>query len=322
MIRTSLVFCRCPNQTHEVLTPKAQLGLVLALCLLTAEPSRAEDTPRHRLRYVNFTVLRINPLGLQNQFQLNYRYKLYDSDSILFKTGYAGAGFHNVITPGLVKAGLFVEAEPIAVLRLNARWEYIQYYGVLGHMRSFANIDADYSDTAIDAGEEAGQEEANGGMQVTLSAELRAKVGPVVVRSKLQGIYSHFALPHSNPVWYDPFYDLLTPAKGWTLLNDADVLVMLFDKRLILGVRHNLTHAFYPDKAIGPNGRDTADTPTQRLGPLVAYRIFDDPGSAWNRPTVVLLVNWYLQHPSRTGQDVNQAIPYMAIGFAFDGDLL
>lgn len=34
-----------------------------------------------------------------------------------------------------------------------------------------------------------------------------------------------------------------------------------------------------------------------------------------------MIVNWWLEHPYRTGQEVSQAVPYIVLGFAFNGDI-
>jgi hypothetical protein len=41
-----------------------------------------------------------------------------------------------------------------------------------------------------------------------------------------------------------------------------------------------------------------------------------------NSLTLLLLVNWYLAHRWRTGQDVSAAIPYVLLGLSFHHDLL
>ena len=314
--RSTTFAARASRQTAKL----EASSVALMMMMTTLSVASATERPRHRLRYQNFTVVRLNPLGFQNQFELAYRYRLYNRDDLLFRTGYAGVSLNPTVTPALIRLGVKAEVEPIAVLKLGVRWEWIQYYGVLDHLQSFANTDADYSDTAIQAGGDADTNRPQGGWQLTLRGELRAKVGPVVFRNTLKALLTGFDLPSGHRVWYDPYYDALTPGRGWSLVNDADLLVFLFGKRLILGVRHNVTHALFSDESIG--SQDVDDTPMQRLGPLIAWRLFDDPGAAWNRPTIVLLVSWYLQHPNRTGRDVDQAIPYAAIGFAFSGDLL
>jgi hypothetical protein len=269
-------------------------------------------------------VLRYNPLGLQALLDLQYQYKLYDSDSILFRTGYFGIGIAPIVSPGLVRLGVKTEIEPIAVLRLGAKWEYIVHFSNFNLMQSYGDVDGDFSEAGLEAGGERGDNYAGTGWQATLEAQLRAKFGPIVLRSTFKALYTEMNLRGNDTVWYDQYYDILTPGSaGWVLINDADLLAFLLDNKLIVGVRHNTTHAIYPDRAYGAAGvRNTADTPIQRIGPLLAYRFFDEPGASFNQPTILLIVNWYLQHPYRMGQETSQAVPYVVLGFAFNGDLL
>ncbi|MEC8022592.1 MAG: hypothetical protein VX223_01570 [Myxococcota bacterium] len=285
------------------------------------------EIPKHRIKYSSLTVLRYNPLGLQSLFDLQYQYKLYDSDSILFRTGYFGIGVMPIVSPGLVRLGVKTEIEPIAVLRLGAKWEYIVHFSNFNLMQSYEDVGvADFSEAGLEAGGEAGENYAGTGWQATLEAQVRAKFGPIVVRSTFKGIYTDMNLRGNDTVWYDQYYDILTPGSaGWVLINDADLLAFLLDDKLIVGLRHNTTHAIYPDRAYGSastSARNTADTPIQRIGPLFAYRFFDEPGAAFNQPTLLVILNWYIHHPYRIGQETTRAVPYVVVGFAFNGDLL
>ena len=60
------------------------------------------------------------------------------------------------------------------------------------------------------------------------------------------------------------------------------------------------------------------------MGPFVAWRLTDEEkyvDSMFRRPTLVVLSQWFLQHPYRTGQDVSQGVPWIAVVLAFDGQL-
>ncbi|MGB0591182.1 MAG: hypothetical protein ACPGU1_16015 [Myxococcota bacterium] len=273
--------------------------------------------PRHRLLYRNRLVARINPSGLQNGFELAFHYRLFDSDSVLFRDSYVGVAVKPMISPAFTRLGISAQAQPLAVLYLEASWNWMMWYGVLGHPRTYPDASGDYSDTGVaDAAEALGDPSAASGWELDLIAELRAKVGPLVIRNRFTMMRSELssAEPVSDSLFYDPLYDLLRPRSGWSLMNDADVLVYLLDEHLIVGARHTMAMALWP----GEMGSET----THRLGPLVAYRFFMEPGAAFDAPTAFTLVQWHLDHPHRTGQDVSQAIPYIVLGFAFQGDLL
>ena len=288
---------------------------------LASEAEEEEVTPwspaSHRLFYKNAILSRTNPGGLQNGFELAYRYRLFESDELLFRDAFVGLAFKPMITPAFTRIGVSAQAQPLAVLYLEASWSWVAWYGVLGHPRTFADASGDYSDTGIsEAAEAKGEPGATGGWELDLVAELRAKVGPVVIRNRTALIRSELteAAPKMNPLFYDPLYDLLRPRSGWSMTNDADVLVYLLDEHLIVGARYSLAYAMWP----GELGSEM----NHRLGPLVAYRFFMEPGAAFDQPTAIALIQWHLEHPHRSGADVSQAIPYLVIGFAFQGDLL
>jgi len=268
--------------------------------------------PRHRLLYKNLTVARVNPLGFQDAFELAYQYRLFDSDSILLRDSFVGVATTAMVTPAFTRLGIAAQAQPLAILYLEAKWQFAGWYGTFDTLQTFGDVTADFSDTAL----EMGQGGATTGWELDLIAELRLKVGPLVVRSRLTFIRTEMTPPvtASDPLYYEPIYDLLVPTSGWSLTNDADALLFLLDERLIVGTRYSVGHVFY--------GADAAIVPTHRMGPLVAYRFFKDPGSSFDAPTALVLIQWYLRHPNRTGRDVSQAIPYVVVGFAFQGDLL
>lgn len=271
--------------------------------------------PKHRLFYRNQLISRTNPSGLRNGFELAYRFRLFDSDSVLFRDSYVGVALKPMITPAFTRIGISAQAQPLAVLYLEASWSWIAWYGVLGHPRTYPDPSGDYSDTGLaEATEAQGEPDAAGGWELDLIAELRAKVGPVVIRNRLTAMRSELTQAEPNALFYDPLYDLLRPRSGWSLMNDADLLVYLLDEHLIVGARYSLGVAFWPG--------DLGTEATHRLGPLLAYRFFIEPGAAFDAPTAIALVQWHLEHPYRAGADVSQAIPYIVLGFAFQGDLL
>lgn len=283
-----------------------------------AHPAPAAVTiparPRHRTIYSNVSAIRQNPIGVQDAAKLAWQYRLFDSEHLLLRDSFVGVSFQPIFTPALVRLGAAVDAQPFAMLHVEARAEYLNFFGASGHLRSFADAGADFSDTAIKTGKSSAY--ATSGWQATLQAELRAKVRAVVVRSKLQFAQVNVDLQGDDGYWYDAYQDLLLPRRGWFLVNDADVLWLR--GRLVAGLRHSL--AVVEDRA--GTGEAAGNTPTQRLGPLLAWSFWDEPGRTFDKPTILLLVQWHLQHRYRTGEDVSQAMPYIALGFAFRGDLL
>lgn len=300
------------------------------------EDHRIEGFQRHRLFYSNLLVIRYNALGLQNLFDLGYRYQLYNDDRPLFKDSYLGVSFKPLVTPAYAQIGAALKAQPLAVLAFEARFSYMQYYSSFDLVQSFASASADYSDSTIEDGGGQDLNYAGSGFQMNLITTLQGKVGPVIVRNTLQAAYHDMNLqnksnnldgskPKLQPgtrVWYDQYFDIMAPKQGWLINYDLDVFYQP-NEQWLLGMRYTLTKAFYDNDNFLPGEKtDDPNGPTHKIGPACAYIFYDDPGASFNKPTILVLVNWWLDHRWRTGEDVSQALPYIVLGFAFSGDLL
>ncbi|MCA9643007.1 MAG: hypothetical protein KC492_20055, partial [Myxococcales bacterium] len=319
-----------PNRTPVRASLHARLAsrvcaylLQVAAAFTFVAPAAAEPlppTPKHQLFYQNLTAARLNPLGLQNMFELDWRHRLYDpGDSLIKSQNFWALSVNPILTPGLMRLGVGAKIQPLAILKLEVKWEYLNYFGNFDLVQSYGDGGADFSDSALKDGGDAGLNYATDGWQLTLDVEARAKVGPFVVRNRFKAAYLEVALKGGDELYYEQYFDLLLPKAGWFFTNDLDALVFV-NKHLIVGARWAFMDVAYPDAAlVDANAKKNA--PTHRLGPLIAYTFFDDPGASFNKPTILLLVNWYLKHRWRTGEDVSQALPYFVLGFAFSGDL-
>jgi hypothetical protein len=119
-------------------------------------------------------------------------------------------------------------------------------------------------------------------------------------------------------VFWDATLDLLFPDAGWVVTNDADLL-FITDIDLIVGLRYTLTHAIYREEHLA--GAKNINTPHHRVGPALIYTFFDDgPGTLWNKPSLILLTQWWLQHRYRT--DDKPALPYIVLAFQQEGDFM
>jgi hypothetical protein len=289
--------------------------------------------PRHRVTWSSLSVLRYNPLGLQEIFDLGYEYKLFDSDSLLLKDSFVGVSFSPIMTPAFANPGVTLKLQPIALLRLEARASVIQYFGNFNLMQSFPSAEtATFSDSQIkDQGTRTDSKPSSAyattGHNFGLAGELRwagfrdeADRPQVEARSRLNATYHRMNLEAGDTVWYDQYFDLLVPKQGWTISNDLDIFArfnLQGTSVLRAGVRYNYARSFIDD-----NTRSDVDAATQRVGPMVAYTFYDEPGKRVNKPTIIGVFNWHLAHPYRTGQDVTQALPYFAVAYAVTGDLL
>lgn len=286
-----------------------------------AAPQRVDPARwPNRFIYRNLMGLRANPLGAVDDAVFGYRRQLFRRDRPLLRDSFALLGAHGLFTPSFVRFGPTVELQPAAVFNLGASYDFIGAWGAFQQMRSFPSASARWGPREVwRPGEHL--EYGTRGHLVTLSSQQQFRVWRFALRNNLRAYWSHLHLRGSDRVYYDQVIDMLMPQDGWALTNDTD-LVYLFPRGLRLLARHTLTHAFYgrrhflPGEPVSqPNG------PTSRLGPVVAYMFFDRPGVRFNKPTIIVLAQWWLQHRFRTGEEVSAGIPYAAVAFSFEGDL-
>lgn len=289
--------------------PSCLLVILLLVCL--ASQGLAQETPKkHSVNYRNLTALRLNPLGLVNASALNYQYLLYESTNPLFQTNYAGLTFQPLLSPAYVRIGAGVELQPLSVLRVSALYEQIKFFGNFNFLQSYPTTDANWSDTAQE--ESADQAYAASGAQLSLGVLLQAKIKNVAVRSNMKFMNFDMELNAGDISWYDPMLDVLIPGQGWGYTNDIDVIYVT-DMGLVMGLRDTVTTMWFDGEDPNPI--------SHRVGPLVSYQILTAPGQKVDSVSSFLVVNWYLSHRFRTGEDVNQLVPYVAVGLTVTGQL-
>lgn len=272
----------------------------------------AGPIPKHRLWYSNATFARVNPLGLVESLNLGWRYRLMDSDSVLFEDTYTLLGVTVNTTPAYTRGGVRAEIAPIAVWKAWGTLEGIGYFGTFDQVTSFSDADAVYDDDTLEA---LGQGQPTGGWVASAGTVVQAKAGPVALRSTFQATRYDLDLPDGDRFFYDQFWDRLAPDEQWMLLNDLDMMGMFEHARV--GARWTWSDALIEEQDA------VAAASQHRVGPLLAWQFKDEPtGSRFNRPTAFALAQWWVRHPYRDGTTSSQAMPLVALGFAFQGDLL
>ncbi len=287
----------------------------------TPAPNSDEPYPQHRLVYSNLIAGRVNPIGLENQIDLSYRYRLYNSAAPILRESYVGLSFTPSLSPAIVRLGATLEVRPLSILMFSAGYYASRFFGLFGFTQDFDSPSANFSDSAIRAGDDRGEAFATGGREAQLRGQLLLKFGTLVVRNDMNAYWTKYNLPGESSLYYHIRLDLLMPNGGWGFVNDSDIL-HVSDSGLVLGVRASVSHAFYRDSDYLPGeAGNNPNSPTVRVGPMFAYRFWDRPGSFFNRPTLLVIAQWWLDHRFRTGQDVSQALPYLVVGFSFTGDV-
>lgn len=284
--------------------------------------------PKVRIAISNLLVGRVNPLGLEDQLRVGVLKRLYVDSTPALRDNYVGISLAPRISPAYVKVGPSFELQPLSVLNLRFTAELMQWFGTFNTLQSFGSpLDA-YSDTDLRRGNEAGRAYRPSGVHVFFEPTVQLRFGPVAFRNRLSIEWWHMALRPGDTSFYDISLDTMIQNGGVVIANDMDLLYLHRFARwpttqLAVGVRYSVVQPLYTPSAyregedpnVNPNGQ-------QRLGPILALTFFDRGYINFNKPTLLLIVNWYAQHRWRTGADVNAGVPYLAIGFAFTSDLI
>lgn len=297
------------------------LGLSLPAQSLAQSSQPAPEIPARRLVLNSLLVTRINPLGMELQTRGGYQARLFRDQRPLFRDNFLFVGAYPKLSPAGLKVGPVVEFQPLSIFNLRLSAEYVGFFSTSGFLQSYPSPNAEASDTAREVGKDGGQNYAASGARIALEPFVQMKMGPVVVRNRFALEYWRMGLRDEDRVWYDATLDTLVPGKGFTYADDLDVLFLGLPP-LVVGARYSWVKPRYSSRQLAADETSTVDNSHHRVGLLAAYVFYDEGYTAFNKPAVILNVSWYLQHRFRTGADVNRAMPYLLLGFAFQSDLL
>jgi hypothetical protein len=206
--------------------------------------------------------------------------------------------------------GPHIEFAPVSILKLEAGYQGVGWFGSLDQLTPFASTDVDFSDQGLNApGERPGV-----GHLVYLGGRVQVKGGPILLRNIVEFNWYDVALGEGNVAFYEQFWDRLVLDQGWMVRNDVDLAGIV--KKARFGVRYTYSDTFIGDGSSG-------DVPHHRVGPLFAWEFHDrGQGARFDKPTLFVLAQWWLQHPYRAGQQQPQGLPLIAVGVSWQGDLL
>ncbi|MFT3706177.1 MAG: hypothetical protein QM817_00790 [Archangium sp.] len=294
---------------------------VLTSGFASAQMLYDQAPPQHRIVHRNTLALRYNPLGLLYDGRFMYRLRLYESDSKVLRDNFIGVGVAPTMSPAFLRIGPYAEFSPLSMFNVWAMVQFVQYFGSFDLLQGFTGAQATFSDSAIKANRD--NRVATNGWELTLGANFQAKVSYILIRSMARMVNGNMALKPGDTVYYDQFYDVLAPNRGWTFTNDLDLLFQGFENKFIAGARYTMTIPLYdPARHYDPNSTENVDNGMHRVGPFIGYTFRIQDGATFNTPTVFILVQWWLKHRFRTGVDTPTALPLMGIGFQMTGDFL
>jgi hypothetical protein len=296
-------------------------SLLLALAVLSAPLAPAFADPllpttspaRHRIVYTSLTAGQWNPLGLQSDLTVGYRRRLFASSKLALADNFAGAMLIARLNPAYARLGGGLEVQPVTVLTVRFIYEHYLFFGSARMLQSFAGPLEPYDDDTMRRRADAGESYATHGAQLALQVVLRARVGPVAVLDDFSVAYHRMSLRGGDRVFYLNYFDTLTPNRGLLLTNHAH-LVLLW-RSLIVGARHTLVHAMYPEEWL--EGNPNPNTPNHRLGPIVAWT-FRDLGPRLGQPMLVGILSWWIGNRNRSGAGDGL---YAVLAFQLSGDL-
>jgi hypothetical protein len=300
----------------------ARFGVVGALALSTTVAAADEPSPESSLRYTNTLGAQANPRMLADDFRIRYRHRLYHREGALFEQSFVG-GFAGVAVGAAgLRPIVGLELQPLSVLTLGVSYGPTVYFGAFGLAQSYPSPRSDYSSGVVAAPKDGpGGSQSLVAHQVTMSASLQAKIGPLFLRNAARGMYVHVNVFDGDRVVYDPVADVTVYRRGWALQNDSEV-GYFFGKRFVAGMRHTLVVAWYPSGAFAAGeAREVHDSPTSRLGPIASYTLFEGRGGAVDSAAVAGVAQWYIAHRFRTGEVTPAAMPLVGVALSLTGDL-
>jgi hypothetical protein len=302
------------------------------------EPSKFPDGLR--LMVSDLTILRLNPTGLETRARIGVQKKLYPSAKKITENNFFFAGVFPKLNPAFATLGIGGELQPASIFNVRTFFEVQKYFGTFGYLQSFTSANANYSDQTLadnkDNPTPATEPQAATGMRFSIQPMLQLKFGKIALRALAMFDYWNVSVRSGDVVAYEATLDTLLPDQGWTVSTDTDALYVT-DKGLVAGLRHSWVKPMYSDKhfmGMGDKMQYDGQNSHQRLGLFAAYSLWDKGPSRFNKPTVILILSWYLTHKYRAGEpgtldpmhDADdyrtRAFPYFVAGFAFESDFL
>ena len=279
------------------------------------KPVAPTPIPLNRLYLASLSLFRYNPLGLETQNRLVFQHRLLESESLLLRDTFVSGAASVKLNPAYIKVGPIVELQPVAILNLRVGYEFLGYFGTLGFLQSYPDARRDFSDDARKVTE--GSSYSTTGHHVFFEPTLQARIKSLAVRSKLAVEYWSMGLSGGDRVFYDATLDTLVPNKGWIVTNDTDLVYSA--GRLTFGARFSGVWPIYGKDQLGATGSPAGfgGNSHMRLGPIVAFSFNMREYSSFNKPTLLAIAGWYLDHANREG-----ALPYLLLGFSFSSDFL
>jgi hypothetical protein len=286
--------------------------------------------PRYRILATNILGGSYNSEGVEEQLRLGAQMRLYESKSPAFRDNFVFLGINPRVNPTATRIGPSFEIQPLSVFNLKVNLEFVDYFGSLATIQSFPSALDDFSASARERNKEQGNHYPAKGARFSITPFFQVKVGPIVLRNRFTFEYFAIDLKGGDRVFYEPAFDTLVAGHGKMLSDDLDLFYIhdlpaggfFSHGRIAAGVRYSAAKPVFDSNDFRPGeDRSRERDEMQRVGPIVAFSLFDDGFSKFHEPTIVAMAQWYAAHPNRTGRDMDQAVPYLVLAFIFQSDV-
>lgn len=282
----------------------------VALLSAVAPVALAKGHKKHELAWTAQAGGRIAPLGLEVSGTAGYRRRLVNKDSLLFKDSHVALLGIASLTPTYFFTGATLRIEPLAILSLWANYQVGGFFGTLKSVQSFESSLSNLSKKKQYERITSPVKQPVFAQRLTFSGRLQAKYKRFAARYTASARRHFMSLPMSDTAWHNANLDLIAPARGWTLHQDADLLYEL-RSGVFLAARYSQTAAYHEDRE--------HPIMIRRLGPAAVWRRPSSKGSRVRASTWFLLVQWSLTHPYRDGEILPVALPMMLLGWSIEG---
>jgi hypothetical protein len=277
---------------------KQGLFVAVVLVALGGRPAFAGGPLR---RLANTLGVSVNPIGLQDQLTLGWRWGLSESKNPFLSDAHIAIGVSNNFSPAYERLELWAEVSPLSILDLKAGVEPVFYFGTFGHLVAFPGYDADFSKDAREAIKD--QAVSRTGIRFHVSPALKMKVGRVIARAGAE--FEWWQVDGPGAFFYEPMRDTVLDSDGDALMTLSSQLFYEFPSRpggrkLLAGIFHDSIDVY-----------DAAENRRQRLGPLAVWTLGERRFGV-REPTVIGGVFSHLQDPSKDG-DLGG---FLAVSFA------
>lgn len=292
----------------------------------TPKPSESPKLPESQWAYGNMLALRYNPLGLQNELFIGYKSRLYRApqSDLLFGKAYWWAGAVSRVSPQFAQTGLFVRALPVAVLELQGIFSYVRGISDAERIPSYYTQGTQDAVATTSSDQHPSGNLIGSGWQASLQARFQVKIKNIALRST--NLFRRFDLRNEgnedpSELFYDQTLDLVTPQRSWVYQNDVDLLYTDSAQPWVFGARYTYSKVLSADQEELMK-RDEIYS-IQRAGLLFAWKWNGEATAegleARRRHALIILSQWHVSHPLRTGQSMPTGVPYFAIIYSLSG---